>query len=232
MVFQKLKDKEIITSSSYETNTRKDVVRECKLVQPLQRKHGGSSRKLKIELPSVRFRRSVVSNSLQPHGLKHARLPCSSPAPGACSNSCSLSQWCHPTILSSVIPLLFLSSTFPSIRVFSKQSALHIWWPKYYSFSFSINPSNEYSGLISFRIDWLDLLAVQGTQESSTTPQFKSINSIALSFLYGPTLTSIHDYWKFSNLTPGHIFRENHTSKRYPNVHRSTIYNRQVLEAT
>ena len=78
----------------------------------------------------------------------------------------------------------------------------------------------------------LDLLAVQGTQESSPTPQLKSINSTALSFLFGPTLTSIHDYWKFSNLTPGHIFRENHTSKRYPNVHCSTSYNRQVLEAT
>ena len=93
-------------------------------------------------------------------------------------------------------PLLFLLLIFPSIRVFSNKSVLHIRWPKYWSFSFSISPSNEYSGLISFRIDWFDLLANQGTQESSPTPQFKSINSSALSFLYGPTLTSIHDNWK------------------------------------
>ena len=91
-------------------------------------------------------------------------------------------------------PLLFLPSIFPSIRVFSNESVLSIRWPK--NWSFSISPSNEYSGLISFRMDWLDLLAVQGTQEFSPTPQFKSINSLALSFLYGPTLTSIHTYWK------------------------------------
>ena len=93
-------------------------------------------------------------------------------------------------------PLLLLPSIFPSIRVFSNELALHIRWPKYWSFSFNISPSNEYSGLISFRMDWLDLLAVQGTQESSPTPQLKSINSSVLSFLYSPTLTSIHDKWK------------------------------------
>ena len=93
-------------------------------------------------------------------------------------------------------PLLLLPSIFSSIRVFSKESVLCIRWPKYWNFSFSISPSSEYSGLISFRIDWFDLLAVQGTLESSLTPQFKSINSSSLSFLYGPTLTSIHDYWK------------------------------------
>ena len=92
-------------------------------------------------------------------------------------------------------PLLLLPSIFPSIKVFSNESVLCIRWPKCWSFSFSISPSNEYSGLISFRMDWLDHLAVQGTQESSPTPQFKSINSLALSFLYGPTLTSIYDYW-------------------------------------
>ena len=92
---------------------------------------------------------------------------------------------CHPLLLPSI---------FPSIRVFSNESVLHIRWPKYWSFSFSISPYNEYSGLITFRIDWFDLLAVQGTQESSPTPQFKSINYSALSFLYGPALTSIHDY--------------------------------------
>ena len=92
-------------------------------------------------------------------------------------------------------PLLLLPSVFPSIRVFSSESALHIRWPKYWSFSFSIRSSNEYSGLISFRMDWLDL-AVDDSQESSPTPQFKSINSSVLSLLYGLTLRSIHDYWK------------------------------------
>ena len=90
-------------------------------------------------------------------------------------------------------PLLLLPSVFPSIKIFSNESVLCIRWPKYYSFSFSISLSNEYSGWISFRMDWFDLLAVK---ESSPTPQFKSNNSSELSFLYGPTLTSIHDYWK------------------------------------
>ena len=88
---------------------------------------------------------------------------------------------------------LLLPSIFPNIRVFSNESVLRIMWPKYWSYSFSISPSNEYSGMISFRVDWLDRLAVQG---SPPTPQFKSINSSVVSFLYGPTLTSIHDYWK------------------------------------
>ena len=90
-------------------------------------------------------------------------------------------------------PLFLLPSIFPSIRVFSNESVLCLRWPKYWSFS--ISPSNEYSGLISFRIDWLDLLAVQGTLKSLLQhPQFRSINSSVLSFLYGPTLMSIHDY--------------------------------------
>ena len=98
-------------------------------------------------------------------------------------------------------PLPLLPSIFPSIRVFSNESALCIGWPKYWSFIFSISPSNEYSGLISFRIYWFDLLAVHGTlQESSPTPQFKSTNSLALSFLYGPALISIYDYWKNHSL--------------------------------
>ena len=97
-------------------------------------------------------------------------------------------------------PLLLLPSIFPSIRVFSNESALRIMWPKYWSLSFSISPSNEYSRLISFRIDWFDLLAVQGILESSPVPQFKCINSSVPSFLYSPTLTSIHDYWKNHSL--------------------------------
>ena len=96
---------------------------------------------------------------------------------------------CHPLLLLPPIP--------PSIRVFSNESTLHMRWPKYWSFSFSISPSSEHPGLISFRTDWLDLLAVQGTLKSLLqTPHFKSINSSALSFLHSPTFTSIHDQWK------------------------------------
>ena len=102
---------------------------------------------------------SAVSDSLQPDGLQPTRFPCPSPTPGVCSNSCPLSQCCHPTILSCQ-PLLLLPSILPSVRVFSNESVLHIRWPKYWSFSISL--SNGYSGLISFRIDWFDL-SVQGT---------------------------------------------------------------------
>ena len=97
-------------------------------------------------------------------------------------------------------PLLLLSSIFPSIRVFSNESAHCIRWPKYWSFSFIISPSNKHPGLVSFRIDWLDLLAVQGTLKSLLQHQFKSINSPELSFLHRPTLTSIHDQWKNHSL--------------------------------
>ena len=100
-----------------------------------------------------------MSDSWWPHGLQHASPPCPSPTPGACSNSCPSSQWCHPTISSSVVPLIF-----PSIRVFFNESVFCIRWPKYWSFS--ISPSNGYSGLISFRIDWFHILAVQGTLKS------------------------------------------------------------------
>ena len=96
-------------------------------------------------------------------------------------------------------PLLLLPAIFPSTRIFSNESALHIRWPKYWSLQLQ-NPSDEYSGLISFRMDWLDLLAVQWILESSPTPQFKSINSLTLSFLYRPILTSIHDHWKNHSL--------------------------------
>ena len=95
-------------------------------------------------------------------------------------------------------PLLLLPSILPSITVFSNESALHIRWPKYWSFSFSTSPSNEYSGLISFRTDWFDLLAVQGT--SLLQRKCESINSLVLSLLYGPTLTSVYHYWKNHSL--------------------------------
>ena len=123
------------------------------------------------ELHRLLFSHSVMFESLQTHGLQHARLPCPSLFPRVYSNSCPLTRWCHPTI-SSCCPLFLLPSIFPSIKDFSNESALCIRWPKYWSFHFSISPSNKYSGLISFRIDWFDLLAVQ---ESSLTPQFKSI---------------------------------------------------------
>ena len=142
---------------------------------------------------------SGMSESLWPHGLQHAR-------PLSITNS-----WSLPKLMSIEFvmpsnhlilcrPLLLLPSIFPTIRVFSNESALHIRWPNYWSFSPNISPSNEHSGLISFRMDRLDLLAVQGTQESSPTPQFKSINSSVLTFLYSPTLTSIHDHWKNHSL--------------------------------
>ena len=117
------------------------------------------------EFSSVQFSCSVVFDSLQPHGLQHTRPPCPSPTPRACSNSCPLSQWCHPTISSSVI-------LFSSHLNLSQHQGLFKWvsslqrWPKYWSFSFSISPSTEYSRLISFRMDWLDLLAVPGTLKS------------------------------------------------------------------
>ena len=149
----------------------------------------------------------VVSNSLGPHGLQHARFPCSSPSLGVCSNSCPWSQWCRPTMMPSnhlilCHPLLLLPPIPPSIRVFSSESTLHMRWPKYWSFSFSISPSNEHPGLISFKMDWLDLLAVQGTLKSLLQhhTQFKSINSSVLSFLHHPTLTSIRDHWKNHSL--------------------------------
>ena len=107
-----------------------------------------------------------MSDSLWSHGLQHTRPPCPSPTPRVYSNSCPLSQWCHPTISSSVIPFSSRLQSFPGIRVFSNESVLRIRWPKYWSFSFSISPSNEYPGLISFRMDWLDLLEVQGTLKS------------------------------------------------------------------
>ena len=133
-----------------------------------------------------------MSNSLRPH---------------ECQASLSITNSWNPPKPMSIVsgmpsnhlvlcrPLLRLPSIFPSNRVFSNQSVLHIRWPKYWRFSFSISPSNEYSGLISFQMDWLDLLScLRDSQESSPTPQFKSIHSSWLSLLYSPTLTSIHDY--------------------------------------
>ena len=109
---------------------------------------------------------SVVSDSLRPHGLQQARYPCPSATPRVYSNSCPLSCWCHPTVSSSVVPISSCPPIPPSLRVFSNESTLRMRWPKYWSYSFSIIPSKEHPGLISFRMDWLHLLAVQGTLKS------------------------------------------------------------------
>ena len=113
-----------------------------------------------------------------PHGLQHARLRCPSPTPGAYSNSCPLSRWCHPAISSSVIPFSCLQS-FPAIRIFSSESVLHIRLPKYWSFSFSISPPREYSGLISFGMDWLDLLAVRFWSISESWDEFLFLSCVS-----------------------------------------------------
>ena len=142
---------------------------------------------------SVQFSHSVMFYSVTPWTAAHQ-------ASLSITNSCSLLKLMS---IESMMPsnhlilcqtLLLLSSIFPSISVFSDELVLILRWPKYWSFS--ISPFNKYSGLISFRMDWFDLLAVQRTLESLLKPQYKSINSSALSFLYCPTLTFIHDCWK------------------------------------
>ena len=140
-----------------------------------------------------------MSDSLRPHELQHTRPPCPSPITNS-RNSLKLMSIESMMPSSHLIlyrPLLLLSPILLSIRVFSNESTLCIRWPKYWNFSFSIIPSNEHPGLISFRMDWLYLL---GVQESSSTPQFKSINSSVLSLLHSPTLTSIHDHCKNHSL--------------------------------
>ena len=107
-----------------------------------------------------------MSNSLRPRESQHARPPCPLPTPGVHSNSCPSSRWCHPAISSSVVPFSSCPPVPPSIRVFSNESTLHMRWTKYWSFRFSIIPSKEHPGLISFRMDWMDLLTVQGTLKS------------------------------------------------------------------
>ena len=133
------------------------------------------------------FSHSVMSDSLQPRELQHTRLPCS---PGVCSNSCP-SSLMPSNHLILCCPLLLLPSTFFSIRVLSSELGLHTRWPKYWSFSISL--SNEYSGLIFFRINWYDLLAVQETLKN-------------LLQHHNSTLTSIHDYWKNCSLDYGKVF--------------------------
>ena len=145
---------------------------------------------------SVQFSRSVASDSLWPHELQHARTPCPSPTPGAYPSSCPLSQWCHPTISSSVVPVSSCPQHFPASGSFQMSQL-------FASGSQSIGASASISVLPVNTQDWSHLgwtgwifLQSRDSQESSPTPQFKIINSSALSFLYNPTLTSIHDYCK------------------------------------
>ena len=157
---------------------------------------------------SVQFSRSVMYDSLQPHGLQHSRLSCPS----------SLAQTHVHWVGEAIQPSHPLS--FPSPPAFNLSQHQGLFQraifshqvPKYWSFRFSINPSNDYSGLISFRIDWLDLLAVQGTLKISPTPHFKSIRSLVLSFLCSPALTSIHDYWKKHSFDYTNLCRQSNVS--------------------
>ena len=161
---------------------------------------GKSSTPVFFQFSSFQFSRSVVSESLQPHGLQHARPPCPSTTPGVYPNSCPLSQWCHPTILSSVVLFSSCLQSFPTSGFFPMSQFFTSGGQSIgVSALASVLPMN--TRLISFRIHWLDLLAVQGTLKSLLpTPQFKSISSLVLGFPYSPTLTSIHNYWKNHSL--------------------------------
>ena len=154
---------------------------------------------LKSLLHSVQFSRSVVSDSLWPHELQHARPPCPSPTPGVYPNSCPLSWWCHPAISSSVVPFSSCPQFLPASGSFP-MSQLFTWGGQSIrvSASASVLPMNtqDWSPL-----GWTDWISLQSKGLStSPTPQFKSINSSVLSFLYSPTLTSIHDHWKNHSL--------------------------------
>ena len=136
-----------------------------------------------------------MSDSLRFHGLQHTRLLCPSLSPRVCSNSCPLGWWCYLTISSAAAPLLLLLSIFPTIRVFSSELPLCIRWPN--EWSVSVSPSNEYSGLISFRTDWLDLLVVQGTISLHQHHNLKALILqgsaffiVQLPCMYGPYITT------------------------------------------
>ena len=148
-----------------------------------------SMKRLKV---SVQFSQSVISNSLRPHGLQHTRLPCPSPTPGACSNSCPLSCWCYPTISSSVIPFSSCPQSFPASGCFP-MSQFFALGSQSIGVSASVLPINIQNW---FPLGLTPLISLQSKEFSRvfSNPQFQSINSSALSFLYGPTLTSIHDY--------------------------------------
>ena len=153
------------------------------------------------EMISLQFSCSVVSDSLRPHESQHARPPCPSPTPGVQLRLTSIKSVMPSSHLIFCLPLLLLPPIPPSIRVFSIESTLLMRWPKYWSFSFSIIPSKEIPGLISFKIDWLDLLSVQGTPKSLLQHHSSKASILQCSaFFTVPTLTSIHDHWKNHSL--------------------------------
>ena len=140
---------------------------------------------------------SAMFTSLQPHGLQHARLPCPSPTPRACSNSCPLSQWGHPTISSSVVPFSSCLQSFPVSGSFPMSKFFASGGQSIGASTLaSISPSSEYSGLISFRIDWFDLLVVQGTLMSFSSTTVQIYQFFSDQPYYGLALSSICDYWK------------------------------------
>ena len=141
-----------------------------------------------------------MSNSLRLHGLQHARPPCPLPTPWSLLELMSIEPVMPSNHLIFCHPLLLLPSIFPSIRVFSSESAPPIRWPKYWSFTFSISPSSEYSGFISFRMDWLNLLAVQGTLKNLLQHHSSKASILWCSSLFIVQLTSIHDHWKNHSL--------------------------------
>ena len=148
----------------------------------------------RLQFSSVQFSRSVVSDSLRPHESQHTRPPCPSPTPGVHSNSCPSSWWCHPAVSSSVVPFCSCPQSLPA-SVFSNESTLRMRWPKYWNFSFTISPSKEHPGLISFRMDWLDLLTVQETlksllqHHSSKASIFQHLTFLVVQLLY-PYMTT------------------------------------------
>ena len=146
------------------------------------------------------FSHSVVSNSLRPHGLQHSRPPCPSPTPGVYSNACPLSQWCHPTVSSSVVPFSSHLQSFPTSGSFQMSRSFTSSGQSFgVSASASVLPINIQDWPPLGWTGWISWQS-RDSQESSPTPQFKSINSLVLSFLYSPTLTSIHEYWRNHSL--------------------------------
>ena len=152
-----------------------------------------------IDRLSIQFSRLVVSDSLRPHESQHTRPPCPSPTPKVYSNSCP-SSWCAIQPSHPLSSLSLPAPIPPSIRVFSNESTLPMRWPKYWSFSFSISPSTEHPGLISFRMDWLDLLAVQGTLKSFLQHHSSKTSILRCSAFFTVQLTSIHDHWENHSL--------------------------------
>ena len=182
----------MLTSRSHKSH--KKISQDIYILNPklLQLKCLPSKNRERKRFSSVQSSRSVMSDSLWSHGLQHARLPCHHQLP----ELAQIHVYRVGDANQPFHPLLVPPSIFPSIRVFSRESVLGIRWPKCRSFSFSISPSNEYSGLISFRMDWLDLLAVQGILKNLLQHHSSKASVLRCSAFFMVQLTSIHDYWK------------------------------------